>query len=224
MSTSRCAGGVGMRTGVRGIVVAAAMAVALTGCGDGGGTDQGAGAAGGDGASRATTLDATGLVNALPVSSDFDNGTFTGGDPELVPAAEAASFCADKLEDVDCAGVKGASIKDLVLAGSSSDEGATFTLYSFGSEAEATAVLRAVEKARKSSKGEAGPFTPVKAETGADETVAFERDDYVGVYMRIGTVVSYVSTYRFGPEQAESAAQVQLGRLQVVAGGGDPDA
>lgn len=213
-----------MRAGVRGIVVAAAMAAALTGCGDGGGTDPVAGAAGGDGASRTTTLDATGLVKALPVSSDFDNGTFTGGDPELVPEAEAATFCADKLEDVDCAGVKGASIKDLVLAGSSSDEGATFTLYTFGSEAEATAVLRAVEKARKSSKGEAGPFTPVKAETGADETVAFERDDYVGVYMRIGTVVSYVSTYRFGPEQAESAAQVQLGRLQVVAGGGDPDA
>lgn len=49
---------------------------------DGGETDPVAGAAGGDGASRTTTLDATGLVNALPVSSDFDNGTFTGGDPD----------------------------------------------------------------------------------------------------------------------------------------------
>ncbi|MCX5229446.1 hypothetical protein [Streptomyces sp. NBC_00233] len=224
MSTGRAAGGVRMGTGARGIAVVAAMVVALTGCGDGDGTDPVTGAAGGKEAFRPTTLDATGLVNALPVSSDFSNGTFTGGDPELVPEAEAAKFCADKLEDVDCAGVKAASVKDLVLAGSSSDEGATFTLYTFGTEAEATAVLKAVEKARKSSKGEAGTFTPVKAVTGADETFAFERDDYVGVYMRIGTVVSYVSTYRFGPEQAEGAAQVQLGRLKVVAGGGDPDA
>lgn len=212
-----------MRAGVRGIAVAAAMVVALTGCGDGDGTGAATGIADGKEKVQPASLDATGLINALPVSSEFSDGTYTGGDPELVPEAEAAKFCADKLEDVDCAGVKAASIKDLVLAGSSSDDGVTFTLYTFGTEAEATAVLKAVEEVRKSSKGEDGPFKPVKAETGADETYAFERDDYVGVYMRVGTVVSYASTYLFGPERAERAAQVQVGRLKVVAGGGNPD-
>ncbi|MCX4984246.1 hypothetical protein [Streptomyces sp. NBC_00572] len=221
MSIDQAIRGVRMKTGVRGIAVAAAMVVALTGCGDGDGTDPVTGAADGKEKIQPASLDATGLINALPISSDFSSGTYTGGDPELVPEAEALKFCADKLEDVDCAGVKAASIKDLVLAGSSSDQGATFTLYTFGTEEQATAVLKAVEKKRQSATSE--PFKPVKAKTGADETYAFERDGYVGVYMRVGTVVSYVSTYLFGPEQAESAAQIQLGRLQVVAGGGNPD-
>ncbi len=214
-----------MRTGVRGIAVAAAMVAALTGCGgDGDATEAVTGTGGGEEKYQPAALDATGLINALPLSSDFSSGTYSGGDAELVPEAEAAEFCSKKMEDVDCAGVKGAGIKDLALVGSSSEKTATFTLYGFGTEAQATAVLKAVEKVRKTSQGEAGPFTPVKVETGADETFAFERDEYVGVYMRVGTVVSYVSTYRFGPEQAQSAAQVQLGRLQVVAAGGDPDA
>ncbi|WP_328941953.1 hypothetical protein OG259_10060 [Streptomyces sp. NBC_00250] len=212
-----------MKTGIRGMAVAAVLSIALTGCGDGDGTDAVAGGAEGKDKVQSVSLDATGLINALPVASEFSDGTYTGGDPELVPEAEAMKFCADRLEDVACAGVKAASIKDLVLAGSSSDEGVSFMLYTFGTEAEATAVLKAVEKKRKASTGEAGTFTPVKAETGADETYAFERDGYVGVYMRVGTVVSYASTNRFGPERAERAAQVQVGRLKLVAGGGNPD-
>ncbi|APE24745.1 MULTISPECIES: hypothetical protein [Streptomyces] len=231
-----------MRTGVRGIVVAAAMVAALAGCGGGDGTDPAGGAAGAAGAtgapgaadgagaggkeqSQPASLDATGLLKALPVSAEFTDGTYTGGDPEVVPEAAAAKFCADNLEGVDCAGVKSGSIKDLVLAGNSSDDQATFTLYTFGTEAEATAVLKAVEKKRQAPQGEGGPFTPVKVESGgADESFAVERDDYVGVYMRVGSVVSYVSTGDFGRERAERAAQVQIGRLKLVLGGGDPDA
>ncbi|WP_329284294.1 hypothetical protein [Streptomyces sp. NBC_00691] len=218
-----------MRAGARGIAVAAAMVAALTGCGGGDGTGAGAGAdtipgvTDGKEKVRPATLDATGLISALPVPSEFSDGTYTEGDAELVPAGEAAKFCADRLEDVDCAGVTAASIKDLVLANSPSDQGATFTLYTFATEEQATAVLKAVEKKRTSSSGTSGTFEPVKAETGADETYAFQRDDFVGVYMRIGTVVSYVSTLEFGPENAERAAQVQVGRFKVVAGGGNPD-
>ncbi|MEU4078779.1 hypothetical protein DEJ45_07590 [Streptomyces venezuelae] len=229
-----------MRTGVRGIAVAAAMVAALAGCGGGDGTDAAGGAAGATGAPGAAdaagatggkeqwqppTLDATGLIKALPVSSEFSDGTYSAGDPEVVPEAAAAKFCADNLEGVDCAGVKSGSIKDLALVGNSSDDQATFTLYTFGTEAEATAVLKAVEQKRKAPQGEDGPFTPVKVESGgADESFAVERGDYVGVYMRVGSVLSYVSTGDFGRERAERAAQVQIGRLKMVLGGGDPDA
>ncbi|MFH9727276.1 hypothetical protein ACH4M4_30545 [Streptomyces sp. NPDC017254] len=213
-----------MRTGVRGIAVGAALVIALTGCGGGGaatGTDAVTGTTDGK-EDVPASLDATGLINALPVSSEFTDGTYTGDDPEAVPAAEAVKFCADRL-DVDCPGVTGASIKDLVLSGSSSETGATFTLYTFGTEQEATAVLKAVEKERKASDGTSGPFEPVKVEAGADETYAFERGEFVGVYLRVGTVVSYVSTLHWGREWAERGAQVQVGRLKLVAAGGNPD-
>ncbi|CAM5386627.1 hypothetical protein SNARM312S_07528 [Streptomyces narbonensis] len=116
-------------------------------------------------------------------------------------------------------------MKDLALVNSSSDKGVTFILVSFGTEEEAAAVLKTLEKSKKEFDGPSGRYTPVKVESGgADESFAIERNDFVGVYMRIGTVLSYVITNDFGRDGAESVAQVQVGRLKVVAGGGDPDA
>lgn len=57
----------------------------------------------------------------------------------------------------------------------------------------------------------------------ADETYAFERGEFVGVSPRVATVVSSVSTLRFGDDDAERAAQVRLGRLKGVAEGDHPD-
>ncbi len=219
-----------MRTGVRGIAVAAAMVVALTGCGDGEGTeavtgnDAVPGIAEGKQKVPPVTLDEAGMIKALPLSSELTHGTYGAGDPVLVQGAETAKACLDTLE-VECPGVKTASKKDLALVGSSSDTGATFALFTFGTEEEAAAVLRTLEKHKKEFDGPSGRYTPVKVESGgADEWFAIERKDFVGVYMRIGTVLSYVITDDFGREGAEGAAQLQVGRLKVVAGGGDPDA
>ncbi|WP_449344806.1 hypothetical protein, partial [Streptomyces narbonensis] len=132
--------------------------------------------------------------------------------------------CLDRLE-VECPGARTLSMKDLALVNSSSDKGVTFILVSFGTEEEAAAVLKTLEKSKKEFDGPSGRYTPVKVESGgADESFAIERNDFVGVYMRIGTVLSYVITNDFGRDGAESVAQVQVGRLKVVAGGGDPDA
>ncbi|MFD4321419.1 hypothetical protein [Streptomyces sp. NPDC058548] len=219
-----------MRTGIRGAAVAAAMVIALTACGDGDGTDPVTGndaipgVAEGKEKVPSASLDEAGMINALPHSSEFTDGAYGAGDPELVQGAETGKACADKLE-VDCPGVKTASSKDLALATSGTDTGATFSLFNFGTEEEATAVLKAVEKSKKEFDGPSGRYTPVKVESGgADESFAISRNDFVGVYMRIGTVVSYVVTNNFGRERAERAAQLQVGRLKVVAGGGDPDA
>ncbi|MFF1508036.1 hypothetical protein [Streptomyces sp. NPDC058326] len=223
-----------MRTGVRGIAVAAAMVFALTACGDGDGADAvtgndvipGIAEGQGEGEQKVppVSLDEAGMINALPHSSEFTDGTYGAGDPVLVQGAESGKACLDRLE-VECPGVKSFSLKDLALAGSSSDTGATFILASFGTEEEAAAVLKTLEKHKKEFNGPSGRYTPVKVESGgADEWFAIERNDFVGVYMRIGTVLSYVITDDFGRERAEGAAQLQVGRLKVVAAGGDPDA
>ncbi|WP_395364803.1 hypothetical protein ACHGLA_29425 [Streptomyces sp. YH02] len=234
MSTGKATGGIRMRTGVRGIAVAAAMVFALTGCGDGDATDAVTGNDSNPGIAEGqekgeqkvppVSLDEAGMINALPQSSEFTDGTYGAGDPEIVQGTDSGKACFDRLE-VECPGVKSFSIKDLALVGSSSDTGATFILVSFNTEEEAAAVLKSAEKQKKEFDGPSGRYTPVKVESGgADESFAIERNDFVGVYMRIGTVLSYVITDDFGRERAEGAAQLQVGRLKVVAAGGDPDA
>ncbi|CAM5316390.1 hypothetical protein [Streptomyces narbonensis] len=219
-----------MRTGIRGIAVAAVLVTALAGCGGGDGTDPVTGSdaisgiAEGEQKVPPVSLDEAGMINALPHSSDLTSGTFGAGDPDLVQGAEVGKVCLDRLE-VECPGARTLSMKDLALVNSSSDKGVTFILVSFGTEEEAAAVLKTLEKSKKEFDGPSGRYTPVKVESGgADESFAIERNDFVGVYMRIGTVLSYVITNDFGRDGAESVAQVQVGRLKVVAGGGDPDA
>ncbi|MFF8839102.1 hypothetical protein [Streptomyces sp. NPDC015130] len=216
-----------MRTGVRGIAVAAVLVTALAGCGGGTdpvGNDAISGISEGEQKVPPVSLDEAGMINALPHSSDLTSGTFGAGDPDLVQGTEASELCIDRLE-VECPGGKIVSMKDLALVSSSSDKGVTFMLVSFGTEEEAAAVLKTLEKSKKEFDGPSGRYTPVKVESGgADESFAIERNDFVGVYMRIGTVLSYVITNDFGREGAEGAAQVQVGRLKVVAAGGDPDA
>lgn len=88
MSTGFATGGVGTRTGVRGIAVAAATVAALTGCGDGEGTDPVTGAVGGSGASRPTTPDATGPVDAFPCRP----ASATARSPAATPTPDRAAY------------------------------------------------------------------------------------------------------------------------------------
>ncbi|MGA5065619.1 hypothetical protein ACPB9E_18030 [Streptomyces exfoliatus] len=62
----------------------------------------------------------------------------------------------------------------------------------------------------------------MKAESGAEETQALKREGYIGSFMRVGTVVSYVSTSEIAADNAQRAAKVQVDRIRTVAAGGNP--
>ncbi|MFD3530793.1 hypothetical protein [Streptomyces sp. NPDC058664] len=230
-----------MRTAVRGTAVAAALVLALTGCGpegdpatgntkpsaapganqqeaeQGGGQDGGQGTDQGADPSQALMLDATGLLNALPIESQVGD-VMVGGDRFVVQEGEAAEYCA-KEEGISCAGLVAASGKDMEARGSSDDARVEFRLYSFETADQAkTAMKGQVDRWREADASSGGRWQRKTVDSGADETEAV-RDDEVDVdvvVMRLGTVVAHIVASDVLPENVRHAAIVQASQVQAL--------
>ncbi|MGW9447931.1 hypothetical protein [Streptomyces sp. NPDC055632] len=212
---------------MRGIAVAAALVMSLTACDGGDGdvdaTDAvlGKGQSQGQPQAQVVSLDPTGLMHALPVESAVGD-VFVGSDPVMVQGAEAAQFCGEQFDGA-CTGVTAAGLKEMVVRGSSSrEQRIDFMLLTFGTEKEAAALVKGAAERQKARKDSFGSYQPVTVEAGADETRALGRSDFTSVYMRVGTVVSYMRVSRIETEDVQYAAKVQVDRIRTVAAGGNP--
>ncbi|MFE6229152.1 hypothetical protein [Streptomyces sp. NPDC057854] len=208
------------RTGLRGAAVAAALLTGLTGCGAGDALDA-LDEATGEGAN--ISLDATGLLRALPRNSDIGD-VYVGGEPVTAQGADAAELCA-KRTDATCDGVTVAGLKESVVRGSSSEDRIDFTLLVFGTQEQATAHVEKMTAGwKKPDVEKRRSVKPVSFDSGADTTDAFTYADPAGtnVYMRVGSVVSAVTGSGVTAENVQTAARMQADRIRTIAAGHDP--
>ncbi|WP_157854993.1 hypothetical protein [Streptomyces exfoliatus] len=222
-----------MKAAVRGTVVATALAFALAGCGTEGdpapgstkpaavpgANQQGAEQGGEQGADapRPLMLDATGLLNALPIESQVGD-VMVGGDPFVVQEGEAAEYCAQE-EGISCAGLVAASGKDMEARGNSDGARVEFRLFSFETADQAKAAMKGqVDRWRKADASSGGRWQQKTVDSGADETEAV-RDDEVDVdvvVMRLGTVVAHIVASDVLPDNVRHSAVVQASQVQAL--------
>ncbi|MFF2774757.1 hypothetical protein ACFVU3_07600 [Streptomyces sp. NPDC058052] len=207
-----------MRTGLRATAVAAALLIGLTGCaGDAlDALDEATGE--GDNIS----LDATGLSRALPRDTDVGDA-FQGSAPVTAQGAEAVELCTGRT-DAPCDGVTLSGLRETV-AGGSSDQRVDYLLFVFGSQEQATTHVEKMTAGwKKADVQKKRSVKPLTFDSGADSTEAFTYSDPEGtnVYMRVGSVVSYVAGSRVSAEKAQEAAKMQADRIRTIAAGHDP--
>ncbi|MFI8367937.1 hypothetical protein [Streptomyces sp. NPDC085466] len=208
-----------MRTGLRATAVAAALLIGLTGCA--GDALDALDEATGEGEN--ISLDATGLARALPRDTDVGD-VFTSSEPTTAQGAEAVEFCTHRT-DAPCTGVTITGLKETVVRGSSPEERVDFMLFVFGSQEQATAHVEKMTAGwKKEDVKKKRSVKPVTFDSGADTTEAITYADPEGtnVYMRVGSVVSYVAGSRVSTENVQQAATMQADRIRTIAAGHDP--
>ncbi|WP_086824229.1 hypothetical protein [Streptomyces sp. NRRL B-24572] len=234
-----------MKAVVRGAAVAAVLALALTACEDGSTTAGGAptnratadspaqGGQGGGGSSAPTdqqsitpnfppvSINATDMYAALPADGSLE--TMSSGETIVVQDADALRGCAELTRSPCAAGIQVAGHKDME---SRDPDGARveFSLLAFADAAGAATEMKALaEQKRKPGEADEHPVKPLKMDTGAEETEAFQHDNSIDVVMRVGSVVAYVMASDTSPDNVKYAAKLQIARVQAVAAGIDPD-
>ncbi|MFB7942145.1 hypothetical protein [Streptomyces sp. NPDC056049] len=204
-----------MRTGLRATAVAATLLISLTGCaGDAlDALDEATGE--GDNIS----LDATGVGRALPRDTDVVD-PFQGSEPVTAEGAGAVELCTQRT-DAPCEGVTLSGLRETVAGGARVD----YLLFVFGSQEQATTHVEKMTAGwKKADVQKKRSVKPLTFDSGADTTEAFTYSDPEGanVYMRVGSVVSYVAGSGVPAEKAQESAKMQADRIRTIAAGHDP--
>ncbi|MFD3354308.1 hypothetical protein [Streptomyces fradiae] len=197
----------------RGIVGAAALMLALTACGGGGGdwADE-------DG--RPLTLDGNGMLMALPGKLSAPEG-WKGRDPEALTGERALDACQDVTAS-NCAGLAAAGGGRFSRDGES-DQRIKYSVFAFDTVDNASVAMKGT---LAEDRGDAGTVRELKVDTGAEAAEAFaDTDGDAEVVMRAGAVVIRMQGYEVADEKTlGSFARLQVERVRAAANGQNPDA
>ncbi len=202
----------------------AALATALTGCGEGDPSGEAADPVSEERArpKSAISLSAEEIRTALPNDTTL-GGVFTGGEPVAGEGEEARGQCAEET-GTECGGLVAAGRKELAAGSDADEERIQFALFSFASRGEAGSAMKGlVSQRREADSGSGDPARPVTLATGADTADAFADDSRTDVLMRVGDVVVHVWATESGVDEVEYAARTQVDRIRTVAAGGVPN-